>query len=150
MSLDAVFAKARLVDDAPVGERLFHAAEVGEALERELANPQTLAATCQQLIAVANRLGCSRVLGASPLGERLAGAVVALAQNGIQEHGAGISGEHILVIDGLLVTGYQLAKASNRARAEGASRISAAVVAAIGEEPEGLRALTDDLIVLSR
>lgn len=145
MSIEAAMESIRGVG-APVGEgQLLRAAEVGETVKRELADPSALTDISRRLIAVADRLGCKRVFGASPLGERLAGAVVALANNGIKEHSAGVDGQHVLVVDGLLVTGVQIAAAVRRARAEGAPKVSAAVFASLMQDSEGI---ADDLVVL--
>ena len=79
-------------------------------------------------IDIATELGCHQVLGASPLGNRLAAGVVALAGNGLRVFHPAERIDNVLVVDGLMITGVQVAQASQRAIAAGASRVCAAVV----------------------
>lgn len=112
-------------------DRLFLAAEAGEALEQALADSKNLTFISRRMADVAKRTHSTRVFGASPLGERIAAATVVTAQNGLSDQKAGLEGERVLVVDGLLVTGIQVANALRRANAAGAASVSIAVVASL-------------------
>ncbi len=147
-TMEAALAEVRAAAQSDADDQPFQAAAAGEALERALADPETLIAESRRLIEVAARLGCERLMGASPLGERLAGAMVALSANGLKDVSAGIEGLSVLVVDGILVTGVQLASASHRARSAGARSVAGAVVAAAHPSPDQLNATIDSLVVL--
>jgi hypothetical protein len=123
--------------------------EAGHALEEALANPANLYAVADQLGELANTLGAVMITGASAQGHQLAGLVAARAarpltlwaQNGA--HGT------MLVVEGMLVSGAQMARAAARAKAAGAERVVGAAVLA---EPTGLascrREIGDEITAL--
>jgi phosphoribosylpyrophosphate synthetase len=147
-SMASALERVRAVAQAPEDDQLFMAAEAGESLERALADPVVLTETSLRLVGVANDLGCKRVFGASALGQRLAGAVIALAANGLKDQTAGMQGEAVLVIDGLLVTGTQVASAARRARLGGADSVCAAVVASVEFDLEKFAKVAKTVVVL--
>src|SRR5438128_2225397 len=83
ISLAAVADELRSLDRSSDEEPL-QAVAAGENLELALADPVALTGVCQRFIDIATELGCHQVLGASPLGNRLAAGVVALAGNGLR------------------------------------------------------------------
>jgi hypothetical protein len=147
-SMVSALAQVRAVAQASEDDQLFRAAEAGEALERALADPAVLTETSLRLIGVANDLGCKRVFGASAVGQRLAGAAVALASNGLKDQSAGVQGQAVLVIDGLLVTGTQLASAARRARLAGADMVCAAAVASVEANLDMFARVAEKIVVL--
>jgi len=149
-TMATALAQVRAAAAPPADDQLFMAAEAGESLERALADPAVLTETSLRFVEVANDLGCKRVFGASALGQRLAGAVIALAANGLKDQTAGVDGEAVLVIDGLLVTGAQLASAARRARLSGASTVCAAVVASVEPDLERFERVAERIVVLER
>jgi len=146
--LDTILAKARAASDSDTDEWPFQAAAAGEALDEVLADPANLVRTSRQVVKIAHELGCDRVMGASPLGQRLAGAAVALGRNGLKDQSAGVRGKSVLVVDGILVSGVSIASASRRALEAGARRISALVVASTHAPSEQLCRLADPIVIL--
>ncbi len=146
--MDAALDQIRAVRISNADDRLFLAAEAGESLERVLADPVELTKTSLKLVEVAHGFGCSRLYGASPLGQRLAGAAIALSRNGLKDHTAGIKGQGVLIVDGILVTGTQVASAARQARRKGAALVCAAVVASADPDVNKLMDMADKLVVL--
>lgn len=103
---------------------------VGRNLEEELVDPAALRAITAALAEIAIEMNAQMVTGASALGNQLAGALAAgdrpslqlWAQNGA--HGT------VLVIEGVLASGVQMARTAKRARAAGAERVVGAAVLA--------------------
>jgi predicted amidophosphoribosyltransferase len=118
---------------------------VGEALEIELADPQTLVNTSTRLADIARKSGCLALTGASSVGNRLAAATVALAQDGLHLWRPGET-EPVLVIDGLLATGANLSSVAWHLRREGVERTVAAAVIKAGD-PE-IASDISELVVL--
>jgi hypothetical protein len=106
------------------------AAALGERLEQLCASGEVLATASEEIVAIANREGCVSLIGASPLGERLAGAAVAVAQNGLRIWDGKSTKRNVLVVDGLLVTGSQVSEAIQKLRSAGVGRAMAAVLMA--------------------
>jgi adenine/guanine phosphoribosyltransferase-like PRPP-binding protein len=121
---------ARTDDEWP-----FDAAELGEDLEFELADPQIFKAVAEEISRLAELGGFDAVIGASRLGERLAGAATAFASNGLRPAASNQELEHALIVDGLLVTGVRLQEVAD-ALAERGIRTAAAVVLAVGDVAE--------------
>jgi hypothetical protein len=146
--LQEVLLQIKAAAAGPEDDQLFMAAAAGESLERLLADPVELTKTSLRFAEVAHELGCSRVYGASDLGQRLAGAAIALSGNGLKDHTAGMDGQAVLIVDGLLVTGTQVASAARRARRDGAASVCAAVVASFEPDFTQLKQFADQLVVL--
>jgi hypothetical protein len=128
VALVDVVRESESIDEIAPDQRLFAAAQIAEHLEEALADPALLIEVSQQFIRIAQSLRCDRVKGVSPVGERLAGAVVAVANNGLRVYQAQQPAEHVLVIDGVAATGAQLSAACRHATSQGVPRVSAAAV----------------------
>jgi hypothetical protein len=148
LQLQEVLKQLRAAAACSEDEQLFLAAEAGESLERVLADPVELTRTSLRFVEVAHELGCNRVYGASDLGQRLAGAAIALSGNGLKDHTAGVEGQAVLIVDGLLVTGTQVASAARMARRGGAASVCAAVVASLESDVTRLKQFADQVVVL--
>jgi orotate phosphoribosyltransferase-like protein len=97
-------------------------------LEGLCSHEDVLISAAQAVAALAAQEGCHDLLGASPLGERLAAAAVAVAGNGLRVWGSDVDSQNVLVIDGLMVSGSQIAEASARAIQAGAAKVVATVL----------------------
>jgi len=120
-----------------------------DGLDRELADPDELAALADRLIGVAETLGAHTVTGASAAGDRLAGAVAVRSAGRVRlVDGAGPT-EPVLVVDTLLATGTQILAAARTLRGDGVGRVVGAAVLA---DPTALdlarRELGDEVIAL--
>src|SRR5262245_38751446 len=125
------------VRQASEEDRLRRTIELGESLERALASPDDLRDVAKQVLAVAENLDCDAVIGASPVGDRLAAAAVAVGGNGLRSFTAsGEIPEHLLLVDGLLATGAQIERAAKRAHDYGVARSSCAVVLSLLTEDD--------------
>lgn len=132
MALDKLVRRAeglaaRVDDDWP-----FDVAQLGEDLEIELSDPEVFKTVAEEISRLAERGGFGGVIGASRLGERLAGAAVAVASNGLRVASSDWQPERTLIVDGLLATGARLQQVAE-ALAEGGTTTAAAVVLAIGD-----------------
>lgn len=118
-------------------------------LEEDLADPAQLAEITRQLAEIADAAGAVMVTGASALGHQLAGLVAATAQPPVSLWAQNGARGTVLVLEGVLVSGTQIAMTARRARAAGADRVIGAAVIA---EPTGLemcrRELRDDVRAL--
>jgi hypothetical protein len=146
VALDDVVQAAHSVMDGPTEEWGFRAMAVGERLEAELTQPDGLTEVSRSLIAIAEERGCTQILGASAVGERLAAAAVAIAHNGLSLFARGDPAESVLVVDGSLATGTQIARAARQAKQAGAHFTPAAVVISLGPTPSIPD--TDELLVV--
>ncbi len=146
--LASAIRAASALGESSDDERPFLAVEAAELLESALAAPDVLNLATARLVALATKLGCDRVLGASPVGERLAGAMVAVAANGLRDYSAGARDRAVLVVDSAFITGIQVLTAARRARMDGAASVSAAVLADLSEEPIDLRPALDSVQVV--
>jgi uracil phosphoribosyltransferase len=120
------------------------------SLEDDLSDPAQVAAITKALVRVATENGAVMVTGASALGHQLAGLVAASARPHLALWAQNGARGTVMVVEGVLVSGAQMANAARRARAAGAERIVGAAVIA---EPAGLascRRETGDLIVALR
>jgi hypothetical protein len=132
LALEDVVRESQSLEEIAPDQRLFVAAQIGERLEEALADPAVLIQVSQEFIRIAETLRCDRIMGASQVGERLAGAVVAVANNGLRMYQPRQPAEHVLVIDGVAATGAQLAAACHQAATQGVPRVSAAAVLVLG------------------
>ena len=120
-------------------------AQAGEELEEELSQSDKLRAVCTAIVSVAEELECGALSGASGLGERLAGAAVALANNGLHVYSPPRDSERherVLIVDGLFVTGAQLARQAQAVIKGGGEPYGAVVLAVPGASaPPGIQDL---------
>jgi len=144
MNLDAALEAART---GSRGDRLIAATTVGELLEEGLSAPGALREASTQVAETAQRYGYRALLGASPVGDRLAAAAVALAADGLFLYRGPDDGP-VLIVDGVLVTGVQLAAAARRVREDGVSRAGGAVLLAVNDID--LAPILETVIVLGR
>lgn len=124
-------------------------AQAGEELEQELSEADKVRTVCHAIVSIAEELKCQSLAGASRVGERLAGAAVALADNGLRvyspPHGSKRE-ERVLIVDGLFVTGAQLARQAQVVIRSGGEAYGAVVLAVPGASaPPGVQ----DLRVIS-
>jgi hypothetical protein len=118
----------------------FSLAEIAEELERELADPVVLRAVADEIGVAAQELGCSRLVGASDVGERLAGAAVAVGKNGLRPLGPDEHANDVLVVDAVVLTGARLERAFAKLKARGITpRGVAALLASTPAAPDELR-----------
>jgi hypothetical protein len=146
MELGEVRAAAGRVAEGRSEELPFRMAELGESLDRALSDSAALSTVARRVYETAERLDCRRVAGASPLGERLAGAAVAIAQNGLGVYAPGESVKDVLVVDGLLATGTGVAWAAQSLKQQGVERTPVAVVLSVG--PTAIPAGPDEVVIL--
>lgn len=132
MALEELVQRAEGLAARTDDEWPFDVAELGEDLELELANPEIFKAMAEAISRLAERGGFEAVVGASGLGERLAGAASAFASNGLRAASSGQEVECALIVDGLLATGARVQEVAD-ALAEGGTRSAAAVVLAVGD-----------------
>jgi adenine/guanine phosphoribosyltransferase-like PRPP-binding protein len=133
MGLETIERAVRGLRHTSEEEWPFAVAALARALDRELASPDALRAVAEELGEVAHRKGCDAVTGASPMGERLAAAIVATSRNGLRLLAPDQKAACVLLVDGVMATGTQLARTSRAIRSMGATRTPAAVVIADGE-----------------
>jgi adenine/guanine phosphoribosyltransferase-like PRPP-binding protein len=122
-------------------------AELARDLEVELGHPDLLLRVADQMLAFAKDHGCQAVVGASRVGSQLAGALVARSTNGLRLFSAADPVESVLVVDGVLATGTQIARAVRVARDAGVKQAAAAVVLGYQEAIEICRDEIDGDIV---
>jgi hypothetical protein len=109
--------------------------EAGHALETALANPKELQEVADQLGELATACGAVMITGASAQGHQLAGLVAARASRPLTLWAQNGAHGTVLVVEGVLVSGAQMARAAARAKAAGAERVVGVAVLA---EPSGL------------
>ena len=147
MTLDQVLSEARNLHDESSAEWPFAAVAVGDSLERALSTPDVLVEMAHAIAEEAEARGYSRLIGASRVGDQLAGAAVASSHAGLSLKAAADVDERVMVVDGVLVTGAQIAKVARELRASGTSTIGAVVVLALSV-PETARLGIDQLVIL--
>jgi hypothetical protein len=129
VALQHVIEEGRSLLDGESGW-VFRALALSESLDKELTAQDALSEVAARLRAVAVDSGCTLVAGASPTGERLAGAVVAGSEGALRLWSGAPESECILFLDGSVATGIQLVDAIRRAEHSGAPHaIGAAVIA---------------------
>lgn len=111
-------------------------AALSERLERELDHPAALDDVAREVNEIAHRFECGAVAGASALGARIAEASVAVSMNGLRVFDAHDPAETVLVIEGVLASGVQVARMAESARRAGAKHTPAVAVLA---DPHALK-----------
>ena len=129
MDLEAVAERTHALADAAEEEQLLRAAAEAEALARELSAADELNFVCAHFVDIAGQLGCDYVAGASAVGAQLAGATVALANNGLRLYSPADDARHVLLLDVLLITGSNIRESQREIAVGSAAEVSAAVVA---------------------
>lgn len=117
-------------------------------LEAEVADPATLLAVADRMVQLAISVECSAVAGASPLGERLAGAVVAQSKGALRLPVGEMNGSRVMFLDGLVNTGVQIARALRAARRSGMEKVVGGAVLGRCDALEVWRAEGDQIEVL--
>jgi uracil phosphoribosyltransferase len=111
---------------------------LSERLAASLNSPEQLARVAERVQGVARDFEITRLVGASEAGRRIVEAVAQLRST----EADGAAADKVLLVDGLLVTGTNLAAAAERVRAAGATQI--VVVVALADET-ALIAVRQDL-----
>ncbi len=114
----------------------------GAQLEQRLSSPDRLDEIAVRLAAVAMQLDCRMVTGASHVGDQLAGVLAARSGGRLALWAQNGTPGTVLIVDGILASGVQIASAARRARQSGAQRVVGAAVLA---DPAGLAMCRDDL-----
>lgn len=107
---------------------------LAQRVELDLGDSKHLDAVASRLLAVAREWGASSVVGASRLGERLAGAVATKSKGtlGLWSSQSNGTAPSVVVVDALLASGSQIGKAIRAAKEHGAARTMAIAVVADG------------------
>jgi hypothetical protein len=149
MGMPEITEAAHAVAEGPREAWPFRAMAFGDQLDSALADPARLIDVSTRLVAVAEGHRCQAVIGASALGNRLASATVAIANNGLRIFDREAPTERVLIVDGSLATGTQVAKAARFARGAGARFTPAAVVVSLaGPGTQVADEAIDELVVL--
>lgn len=117
-------------------ERMLRTADLAERLQDALADGQTLATVARRVARFASDHGCDVIMGASPIGERVAGAAVAVSGNGVRGSSRADSGAQVLVVDGLYVTGSQIERTIENVMAHRPVSVSAAALLSAVSHPQ--------------
>ena len=118
------------------------AAELGEELDSLLWHPADLVEIATAIASRARELGCTRLIGASPIGNRLATAAVAVANNGLVGSDGLAAGERVCIVDGLVATGWNIRNTVAAVEAQGAASVVAlGVVRGLRPDVEGVEAV---------
>lgn len=148
MSLEQVISEARDLNSQPREEWPLGAVAVGDSLETALSMPDALLVIARAIAAEAESRGYDELVGASRVGDRLAGAAVATSHGRLSLRTRATNGDRkVLVVDGVLATGAQIARMARELRGSGASRIGAIVVLAL-TVPDNSRLGIDQLVIL--
>lgn len=127
---------------------LLGAVSRAERLEAHLAGAEPLTAACASILQLATESKCDAIAGASPIGDRLAGATVAMAHNGLRVFDPARHANRVLLLDGLLVSGTQLTRATDSILLAGANHVLAVVVLSVNEDPESAVPNAEHVVVL--
>jgi hypothetical protein len=122
---------------------------VARQLDEHLAEPASLRAVVVDLIEVARRFGCDAVAGASPIGERLAGAMVASGDE-LRLFTSAHPARCVLVVDGVVATGTQLSRAMRHALDAGAKHTPAVALMAEHDALASIRNQFHDEVIALR
>ena len=111
-------------------------------LEQEIAAGEALRLVAASVLNVAEDGGYEQVTGASRMGDQVAGAAVALSSKALRLWLGGPMNGPVLIVDGVLATGTQMAAMAQEARLAGASRVGGVAVVATRN---GLRFARDEV-----
>lgn len=101
---------------------------LGDRVRSRLSNPDDLQTLATRIGEIAARRATSYVVGASPEGDRLAGAAALASGGRLRLWQTGEPPAPVLVVDAVLISGTQLTRAVAALRRNGAPVVSAAVV----------------------
>lgn len=147
MRLEEVRQEAACVWDGPREELPFRFADVGDHLDQALSDSSALASVSRAVIDAAARFSCGALAGASPLGQRLAGAAVAIANNGLRIHSPEDPTPAVLMVDGILTTGTQFAWLAQELKEAGVTHTPGVVVVQLVNEDE-LPASLEEIVLI--
>lgn len=138
MGLGALTKRGRGLQELSRAEWPFAAAKFADALEAELSNHQTLMMIADRLCHLAHELDVEALVGASAVGDRLAGAVVAAGNGSLRLWSDQVDATpaRLMIISGVINTGAELARSFEHARGVG-------VVSAVGAAVIGNRSAID-------
>ena len=127
---DMLNVVVRTIRDLDPSDDFFplRAAAASEELEIVLTDPAALQLAADHVREAAEKVHADSVLGASQVGNRLAAAAVARGGT-LRMFAEATPGGHVLLVDSVLVTGYQLRLAEKLVRRYGATAVSACVLA---------------------
>lgn len=128
MALETVLDVAKEIPERSDGEWVLRVMAIAEGLDRELADAERLAAVADRLIEVAEQLELRCLVGASPAGDHLIGAM-SLRSGGRVTRRVGGS-DPTLVIEGVMATGTQVVRAARDLQSEGVERVAGVAVLA--------------------
>lgn len=115
-----------------------------------LARPDELRAAAEEITKVARAGGAQALLAASPVAERLVGAVLSITNSLVNVGGLPSGNKRVLIVDVNLASGTAVAQAARTARNAGAQYVQAAVLHQLTSVTASAAACgVDDLIVLS-
>lgn len=117
-----------------------------EELTSKAIGPGNLARLAHQIVHLCQERGISAVVGASPPGDALAGAVAGLAPEVV--HLQPGPGEPVLVVDPVLVSGIQVMKKRRQLMARGHKQVAIAVVHDLGGISASIEKLPEPIVVL--
>jgi len=149
MTLEEIATKSTLANRDGPDDWPSRVIAMARDLDVHLSEPDGLRAVVGELVSIAKRLECDSVAGASPIGERLAGAVAA-SDHGLRLFARGQSARSVLVLDGMLATGVQLTRAMHLAREGGALHTPAATLMADRDSLRALRARSHEEVFALR
>ena len=109
------------------------AAEIGDVVSVLLSDPEYLVEVSDRIAAVLAAESCDAIAGASPTGDRIAGAVA--STHTVRMFDFAVPARRVLVVDGVLATGAALSLAIEEIQHSGseAPEIRAAVALDLGE-----------------
>ncbi|WP_369187248.1 hypothetical protein [Streptomyces sp. R08] len=115
-----------------------------------LARPDALRAAAEEISKVAHASGAQALLAASPVAERLVGAVLSITDDLVNLDSYLRGNQRVLIVDVNFASGTAVAQAARTARNAGAQYIQAAVLHQLTPVTAGANACgVDDLVVLS-
>lgn len=134
--ITAAAQRARQANSSEFPSRI---SQLARDVEVELARPAALQQIADALLPFAKESECTSIVGASAVGERIAGAL--MAQHGMELLSQGLpAGSRVLVLDAVLTTGAQMQQAIERLRSAGIHDVCGAVLVA---DQEALRACSN-------
>ncbi|MFJ3146454.1 phosphoribosyltransferase [Streptomyces halstedii] len=108
---------------------LLDAVDTAHSNIERLTDPGALRDATEQVIAVARQCGAQAVLAASPVAERLVGALLSSCSDLVSlSSQAAAASQNVLIVDVNLASGTTVAQAARHARSRGARRIHAVVL----------------------
>ena len=125
LSLAEITEAAEVLRSDSSDDRLLKAAELADQLDSALWDPTNLIEVSTAVAARAAELGCTIIAGASPVGDRIAAAAVALADTGVSGLTEEAVGQRICVVDGFVSTGWNIRNAVAEIEMQGSKSVVA-------------------------